>query len=424
MRPLGILLATAIMAAVVGRLWRRLHEASPLARRMLIPVLAIAGVRVGLAAVGLPLRMLGGEAPQQAPALEVVAWLIALCAPAMALAILAGFWRWDAHAARAVRRLAATLQTRPDPSALRRVMADAFEDSTLQLAFPADGSGQGWKDSAGQAVELPEPGSGRASSEVRSNGEVVAVVIHDEVLCEAPELIDAGTAMAAVVLENASLAAEADWAVQEARSSRRRITAAAERERRRIERDLHDSAQQRLVALRIELELAEELVLTDPERGAARLHELGGDLEETLDELRALAHGVYPPLLADRGLTEALRSATARSAIPVDVDSNDVRRYPPEVESAVYYCVLEAVQNALKHSRAQRIAVHLDGARNASLLLTVRDDGVGTPDGKIQPGAGIANMNERLVTVGGQLEISSTRGAGTVVRGTIPTPAA
>jgi signal transduction histidine kinase len=228
-------------------------------------------------------------------------------------------------------------------------------------------------------------------------------------------------AMAAVVLENQRLAAEAETAMRELQRSRARIAAGAEQERRRIERDLHDGAQQRLVALRIELELAEEVVLHDPERGAARLRDLAQDVDEALEELRALAHGVYPPVLADRGLEEALRAVALRSAIRVDLVSHDVGRYSTEVEAAVYFCVLEALQNAQKHAKgARRVVVTLDGGTGEELRFGVRDDGAG--GAVLAGGAGITNMHDRLAAIGGEVDIGSQLGVGTVVRGRAPTP--
>ena len=212
------------------------------------------------------------------------------------------------------------------------------------------------------------------------------------------------------------LAAEAEATMGELQRSRARIAAGAAEERRRIERDLHDGAQQRLVALRIELELAEDIVRQDPERGAARLRELEAEVDEALEELRALAHGVYPPVLADAGLAEALRSVAMRSAMRVDLVSHDGARYSTEVEGAVYFCVLEALQNAQKHATgARRVVVTLDGGPGEELRFSVRDDGAGAAT--IDEGAGITNMRDRLAAIGGGVDIASKPGVGTVVRG-------
>ncbi len=231
-------------------------------------------------------------------------------------------------------------------------------------------------------------------------------------------LIDA---LCRLALENQRLAAEAEAAMRELKASRARIAASGERERRRIGRDLHDGAQQRLVALRIELELAEELVRRDPAQGAERLHRLEQEVDDALEELRALAHGVYPPLLADRGLPDALGAVAGRTAVPVALTVRGVGRYAPEVESAVYYCVLEALQNVLKHARGARADVELDGRARGELRLRVRDDGPGFADGRQARGTGIANMRDRLVALGGELKLTSMPGAGTLVRGWVPT---
>ena len=228
--------------------------------------------------------------------------------------------------------------------------------------------------------------------------------------------------MQAVVLDNQRLATEASLATREVERSRARIAASADRERRRIERDLHDGAQQRLVALRIELELAEELVRQDPDRGADRLKELELDVDEALEELRSLAHGVCPPALADRGVVEAVQVVTRRFPVPVDVEAHDVERYVPEVEGAVYFCVVEALQNVLKHADARRVEVRLDGGRRSTLRFSVRDDGAKATDGSIAQGAGISNMRDRLAAVDGELAIFSRAGVGTTVSGHVAAP--
>jgi signal transduction histidine kinase len=419
MRPLGAATVFAVMVSVGLRLLQRAREATPAARRMLAPVLAVSIAYACVLGLGIVARQLDPTAWT----VEVAAWLVALALPAIALAFVAGLVRWRLFAGHALERLAECVRTVPDVVTLRRALGDAFDDPALEIVFPADDAGHEWIDSLGKPRSLPAPRSGRSVSEVRTDGTLIAAIVHDDALATRRELVDAGVAMAGVVLENHRLAAETAASLREVRRSRARLATSAERERRRIERDLHDGAQQRLVALRIELELAEDLVRRDPERGAALLRELEGEVEEALDELRALAHGVYPPLLADRGLAEALRAAGARSTLAVELHAREVGRYPAEVESAVYFCVLEALQNALKHATgARRAVVRLDGG-HAQLRFSVRDDGAGAPDGQVRPGAGITNMQDRLAAVGGDLVVSSTPGRGTVVRGRVPTSA-
>jgi len=226
-------------------------------------------------------------------------------------------------------------------------------------------------------------------------------------------------AVRALTAEQQRLSAATARSTRELRRSRARIAAGAERERQRIERDLHDGAQQRLVALRIELELAEELVADDPAGARERLRELEREVDEALEELRALAHGVYPPLLADRGLAEALRAEAARAALPVRVRDGGVGRYRTEVESAVYFCVLEALQNAAKHATGARlVTVALRRDRDGGLAVAVLDDGVRAP--RIVAGHGILNMRERLAAVDGSVAVAPRPGGGCAVRLQVP----
>jgi signal transduction histidine kinase len=416
MRPLGAILVLALMVAVVVRLDRRMRASTPLTRRMLAPVVAVAMGRAGALGVLIVARDLDTGVPVP----EASAWLLGLAVPALALAYLAGQLRWRLFAERALQRLAECLRALPDALTLRKAFAEALGDPTIEIVFPEHGADGRWMDCWGQPVTLPGPAAGRAISEVSRHGEVIAAIVHDEGLGARPELVRAGVSMAAVVLENQRLAAEMEAAMRELQRSRARIAAGAEHERRRIERDLHDGAQQRLVALRIELELAEDVVRRDPERGAARLRELEGEVDEALEELRALAHGVYPPTLADRGLEEALRAVALRSSVRVDLATYDVGRFSTEVEGAVYFCVLEALQNVHKHAKgARRVVVALDAGVGDELRFTVRDDGAGAP--VIDEGAGMTNMRDRLAAIGGELVVASNPGVGTVVRGRVPT---
>ena len=204
------------------------------------------------------------------------------------------------------------------------------------------------------------------------------------------------------------------------RESRARIQAAADDERRRIERDLHDGAQQRLVALRIQLELAAERADGNGV-SAELLHELGDEVEDALDEVRSLARGIYPALLADRGLVEALRAAALRAPLPTPVLAAGVDRYSPEIENAVYFCCLEALQNAGKHAGARdrdrprrRRRAALRGSRRRRRLRPATVTG----------GVGLTNMRDRLAAVGGEVAIVSRPGHGTRVQRADPADAA
>ncbi len=219
--------------------------------------------------------------------------------------------------------------------------------------------------------------------------------------------------------DNRRLAARVESSLTELRESRARILAAADDERRRIERDLHDGGQQRLVALRIRLELAEEMLSEDPARARSMVHRLGGEIDATLDELRSLAAGVYPSLLSARGLYDALRTAALQSPLPTTVDVDGSDRYSDEIETAAYFCCIEALQNVAKHAPdASSVAISL--SRNGDLRFEVRDDGPGFVVADVEPGDGLMNMRDRMAAVGGDLDIRSSPEAGTTVVGTIP----
>ena len=195
--------------------------------------------------------------------------------------------------------------------------------------------------------------------------------------------------------------------------------AGADRERQRIERDLHDGAQQSLVALRIRLELAGELLRESPAGAEQLLGNLSREVDDALEQVRSLARGVYPSLLSDRGLGEALRSAALRSPVRTTVDADGVGRQSPEIEAAVYFCCLEAIQNAMKHaSGVETISVSL--AVNEDLRFEVRDDGAGFARDEVTSSAGLTNMSDRLAAVGGVLVIRTAPGTGTCVCGTVP----
>ena len=206
----------------------------------------------------------------------------------------------------------------------------------------------------------------------------------------------------------------------ELRASRARIVAAADDERRRIERDLHDGAQQHLVALSVELRLARELTKSDAEHAAELLAELGRRIEEALEELRDLAQGVYPPLLADGGLGEALPAAGARAPIPVRVKLEPGKRYPPAVETAVYFCCLEALQNASKHAGPQASAVVRVWEEDDSLRFEIADDGAGFDPRRRHGWTGLTSMGDRIGAIGGSVHVDSEPGRGTRVSGAIP----
>ena len=208
--------------------------------------------------------------------------------------------------------------------------------------------------------------------------------------------------------------------LDELKAAQRRVAEAGDAERRRIERDLHDGAQQRLMAVRLELGMLAERAGADGLRGA--LEGLRGDVEEALDELRELAHGLVPPLLASDGLYTALAAAARRTPAPVRIAGREVGRLPPAVENAAYFRRAEALQNVTKHAGAgARVAIDLD-VRHGALVFRVSDDGAGFDPGVQGDGNGLTNLRDRLAALGGHAEVESSPGRGTTVRGQIPLP--
>lgn len=206
----------------------------------------------------------------------------------------------------------------------------------------------------------------------------------------------------------------------ELQASRTRLVAAADEERRRIERNLHDGAQQYLVALSVKVRLLDQLSEKDPPRARALMEQLQNDVKAAIDELRALAHGIYPPLLSSRGLGEALTAAARHASLPVNVEADGFGRHPPEVEAAVYFCCVEAIQNAGKHAGTGASAHVRLWEETAALNFEVVDDGAGFESNGQNAGAGLTNMRDRLGAVGGTITVESRRERGTTVTGKVP----
>jgi signal transduction histidine kinase len=366
--------------------------------------------------------LLGRRLAPESGVLDVGMWLLALAVPLTAVAFLVGLARWWVFIARSTQRLAATLHAHATPEDLRRALAEAFDDPSLAIAYWL-GNGEGhWGDADGHSLDPPAAAPGRAVTEIVDGEHLVAAIVHDAALADDQAFVDTATSYALMTLDNHRLSAQASSLLRAVRESRSRIQAAADDERRRIERDLHDGAQQRLVALRIKLELAAERTgdgLGNGAEGAAVLRRLGGDVEAALEEVRSLARGIYPASLADRGLVEGLRAAALRNPLPTTVLAAGVRRHSREIESAAYFCCLEALQNAAKHAEGASSAV-VELWDNGSLQLEVRDDGAGFDPDDVASGVGFTSMRDRVAAVGGELAITSSPGRGTLVSATIP----
>jgi signal transduction histidine kinase len=412
-RPLREVVLILLLAAVTMRVALRVRRASNLLRRTLAPVLGVAAFRLVCFVGLLGLR----RADADSALIPVWIWSLSLGVPLLAATFLIGLARWRLFIASAMQRLATRLAGHPQPEDLRAALADAFDDPSLEIVYWLE-DGAGWRDARGLPVQVPGAGSGRCLTEIRDGDQRVSGIVHDEVLRAERAFIDTATAYAVMTFENHRLSAETAHLIAEVQDSRARIQATADDERRRIERDLHDGAQQRLVALRIKLELAAERI--DGTSGADLFRQLGTDVDGALDEVRSLARGIYPAPLADWGLIEGLRSAARQAALPTTVLATGLRdRYPREIESAAYFCCLEAMQNAGKHARGATVVV-IDLTADGALRFEVRDDGAGFDVRAARAGVGLTSMHDRVAAVAGELTVVSAPGRGTRVVGRIP----
>lgn len=302
----------------------------------------------------------------------------------------------------------------------------------LPVVARAGVSGNAWL-----AIWLPALLEGRYDSQVRvapvtHAGDVLGLIVierspdadqlgeeEDRVLAELARQV--GLALHNVQLDSALQASldEVRRQAEELRASRARIVATADAERRKIERNLHDGAQQHLVALAVNLRLTKDVLADDPAAAAEMLEMLAGSVKDTIQELRDLAHGIYPPLLVDSGLSEALRAAANRSPLDVRADVEGVGRHHAEVEAAVYFCCLEALQNAAKHAPDATVQLRVEEG-DETLRFEVSDDGPGFDPAAVAGGHGFVNMSDRLGAIGGSVRWDSAPGQGTTVRGTVP----
>jgi signal transduction histidine kinase len=238
-------------------------------------------------------------------------------------------------------------------------------------------------------------------------------------------LLDDFAAQAGLVLRNVRLTAELASSLEaisaqasEIRASRRRIVATQDERAKKLERNIHDGAQQQLVALAVKQRLVADLIDKNPEQARAMAEQLQADTHDALENLRDLARGIYPPLLADKGLVAALQGQARKAAIPTDVRVENVGRYAQDVEAAVYFCTLEALNNVAKYSGATRAEVRL-AQTNGELTFEIIDDGAGFDPSETGYGTGLQGMADRLDALGGTLEVRSSPGAGTTITGRV-----
>lgn len=403
-----LLVLSALALIGVGLLWGRWRSLPRWQRRRPTQIVIEC---FGLSLVMLAALLVAGAF--QLPGFEVIRLVTFGVAGLAPLAFLAGLL--DARLAKAgVGELLVQLRTDPTPD-LQALLAQALRDPTLSLIYwlPQYGS---WADQDGNPTSLPRSDNGRRVTFVKQNGEQIAALIYDAGLGDEPELVEAVSAAAGIALENGRLEAELRARLQELQGSRSRVVEAQQNERRRLERNLHDGAQQRLVALALELGLLAEKANNDPAT-QERLKRARGEVAESLDELRDIARGLHPAVVSGHGLAIALESLAAATPLEVHLKTDGLPRLPEQLEVAAYYVVSESLTNAAKHAQADTVTVEV-GVTTDTLIVEIVDDGIGGADS--ERGTGLRGLADRIEALNGHLRVWSSVGKGTRVRAEIP----
>jgi len=405
---IGLVLIVLVLRSLVLR-WRR---ASRPERRLYAPVYA-AGVALMIAVIAqLGLQTSGSEGA----ALDIVFIVSVVPLALVPYLFVAAFVRTRMAQGGAVSELMTHLAEAPQPGGLRDALANALDDRTLELVYWLP-EGQRYVDFRGRPYELPEDDPSRAIHAVARDGQCVAAIIYDATLIEADAHVRAVGAAASLALQNERLEAELRAKVDELRRSRERMLKIGLEERRRLERDLHDGAQQRLVAMALNIRLARAKLNEDPVAADRLLAGAGEELDSALEELRELARGIHPAVLSDRGLATALETLANRAPVPVELAELPNGRLPEAVELAAYFVVAEALTNVAKYANATHAKVEV-ARENGRLVVEVEDDGIGGANP--ENGTGLRGLADRIAVLEGRLEIDSERGAGTTVRAQIP----
>jgi signal transduction histidine kinase len=402
-----VVLSALALAGIAILAARRHTEGRPLRRSVSLLVDSFA---LGL----LMIAVLFLTAVAEGPAFETIRRATFLVIGLAPVAFLIGLFHTRLRRS-AVGDLVVELRADPTPAELTDALARTLRDPSLTLAYWLR-EFHSWATADGRSVVLPQEGEGRATTLIDRDGEHVAALVHDPSLRDEPELLDAVTAAAGISLENAQLHVELRARLEELRGSRERIVEAGLKERQRLERNLHDGAQQRLIALALELSLLEERLEADSE-ARTRLRLARREISLSLEELRDVARGLHPAVVSGHGLAVALESLAARASLPVRLTVDVQGRLHEKLEVAAYYVVSESLANVAKHARATAATVEVARA-NGQLLVEVVDDGVGGAD--TERGTGLRGLADRVEALGGRLRVWTPRGGGTRVRAEIP----
>ena len=402
-----LIVSAACLTGVAVLATRRRRAGRPLRRSLalLVDAFALGLVMIAFLFVSL---VVGG------PAVPQIRWATFVTLGLAPLAFLVGLLH-GRLARSSVGELFVELRSDPAPAELRAAIARALRDPSATLAYwlPEFGS---YADLEARPVELPDEDDRRATTLIERDGTQVAALVHDRSLLDEPELLFAVTAAAGIAIENARLHVDLRARLEELRGSRARIVEAGVKERQRLERNLHDGAQQRLVALSLELRMLEERLDGDPE-SRRRLNLARSEIGASLVELRELARGLHPAVVSGHGLEVALESLTARAPVPVRLTVTTDGRLPEAVEVAAYYLVAECLTNIGKYAAASAASVDVT-RQNGVVVIEVVDDGVGGAD--TERGTGLRGLADRVETLDGRLRVWSPVGGGTRVRAEIP----
>jgi signal transduction histidine kinase len=388
----------------------RLRSASRAVRSSLTPVALVGGALALVLVSYLLLELVGADLKT---AMGAAYFSVSVAIP---VAILVGLSSERMFMGQALAHFVGQL-TRDSGGDPEAMLAAALRDPSLRICYRRAGTGT-YVDSSGFAVSAVR--EDRAITWIDGAREPVAAVLYSTDLSEQERFIQAAGAAALIRLEMAQADADLKASVADLAASRVRLVETAAAERRRLERDLHDGVQQHLVGLRLKLELAAETIRDDPVEGQRALAWLGRQMDEVLQELRSLARGIYPQLLGEHGLRDALKAAALTSPIPVEVRTTAIARYPQDVEVAVYFCCLEAIQNVVKHGGSGATATLRLWSEVGRLNFEVRNPGIGFDPDRVRTGSGLINMRDRIEAVGGKLQILSRPGRGVSVRGSVP----
>ena len=402
-----ISLGAVLLVISLGRRW--LRSSGPV-RRQMTPVL--------VGAVAILLQSASWIFLSSGTRLELLDDLIFSAQIAIPIAVL--FLMLQGRMARAgVADLVVELGQTPTPARLRDALANALGDPSLQVAYWAPSEDR-FVDAAGEPIALPEDGTGQAVTILERDGIQEAAIIHDAILLEEPGLIASVASAMRLAVENDRLTGEVEAQLQEVRASRARIVEAGDLERRRVERDLHDGAQQRLISLSLELRVARSKLGEggDPEVRRS-LDRAADEAQAALVELRDLALGIHPLILTESGLGEAVESLADRTSVEVAVDAGS-ERYSPAVEGAAYFVISEALANVTKYAKASKATVRVRSLADR-LTIEVSDNGVGGADPQV--GSGLRGLADRLAVLDGTITIVSPVGGGTKISAQIPTTA-